>query len=68
MGLDLLPITGHGHVHEVLLVPQVLEGGLDALLEVVPAKTELIAVRGSHLGYPECWLTVFRGLIRSEIN
>ena len=44
MGLDLLPITGHGHVHEVLLVPQVLEGGLDALLEVVPAKTELITV------------------------
>ena len=50
MGLHLLSVAGDRHVHEVLLVPQVLEGGLDALLEVVPAQAELITVCRSHLG------------------
>ena len=42
VGLDLLPVAGDGHVHEVALLPQALEGGLDALLEVIPAQTELL--------------------------
>ena len=47
MGLELLPVAGDGHVHEVLLLPETLECGLDALLEVIPAETELF-ICGAH--------------------
>ena len=46
VGLHLLPaVTREGDIHELPLVPQVREGALDALLEVVPSQTELL-VRG----------------------
>ena len=41
--LDLLPaVTGEGDVHKLGLVPQVCEGCLDALLEVVPSQAKLL--------------------------
>ena len=47
--LDLLSaVTGEGDVHKLGLVPQVCEGGLDALLEVVPSQAKLLIRRGSH--------------------
>ena len=47
--LDLLSaITGEGDVHKLGLIPQVCEGGLDTLLEVVPSQTKLLLRRGSH--------------------
>ena len=47
--LDLLStITGEGDVHKLGLVPQVCEGGLDTLLEVVPSQAKLLLRRGSH--------------------
>ena len=42
MCLDLLPVAGDRHVHEVLLLAELLERGLDALLEVIPAETKLV--------------------------
>ena len=44
----LAAITGEGDVHKLGLVPQVCEGGLDALLEVVPSQAKLLIRRGSH--------------------
>ena len=47
--LDLLStVTGEGDVHKLGLVPQVGEGCLDALLEVVPSQAKLLIRRGSH--------------------
>ena len=48
VGLNLLSVTGDGHVHEVIFVPQVLESALDALLEIIPPKAELLIGR-THL-------------------
>ena len=48
MSPHLLPVTGQGHVHKVRLIAQLLEGGLDALLEVVPFQAELFALRPRH--------------------
>ena len=48
VGLDLLSVTGDGHVHEVIFISQILEGALDALLEVIPPKAELLIGR-THL-------------------
>ena len=43
VSLDLFsPITGDSHVHKLRLVPQVCEGCLDALLEVVPSQAKLL--------------------------
>ena len=51
VGLHLLPaVAGQGDVHELALVPEVGEGGLDALLEVVPTETELFVRGGPHGG------------------
>ena len=50
--LDLLSaITGEGDVHKLGLVPQVCEGCLDALLEVVPLQAELLVCGVPHPGH-----------------
>ena len=39
---DLRSVTDEGHVHEVVLVPQLLECGHHGLMVVVPAQTKLL--------------------------
>ena len=49
MSLQLLAaVARDGHVHELGLVAQVRERGLDALLEVVPSQAKLLLRRSSH--------------------
>ena len=49
VSLDLFSVTGDGHVHEVIFIPQILESALDALLEIIPAKAELLICRTHYL-------------------
>ena len=46
--VDLLAVADEGDVDKVLLVPEVLQGGEDALLEVVPPQAELLVAARAH--------------------
>ena len=46
VSLDLIFITGEGHIKEVLVVPQLPKGNTDVGLKVIPSQTKLLISHG----------------------
>lgn len=51
MGLEALAVARQRYVDKVLVIPEVLERGGDAVLVVVPAQTEMLEVAHHAAGF-----------------